>query len=119
MKIIVAEDDQTSKDYISIIIGDLAKEIIFTGTGADTVEECRKNPDTDLILMDIQMPEMNGYNATEEIRRFNADVIIIAQTAYGLSGDKERSIKAGCNAYISKPVKKDELIAMIEDLFTV
>ena len=117
LKIIVAEDDQTSKDFISIIIGDLAREIIFTGTGADTVEECRKNPDTELILMDIQMPDMNGYSATEEIRRFNTDVKIIAQTAYGLSGDKEKSIKAGCNAYIPKPVKKDELIAMIEDLF--
>ena len=65
--------------------------------------------------MDIQLPGINGYEATQQIRQFNNDVVIIAQTAYGLSGDKEKAIAAGCNAYISKPIKEHELISLIQE----
>jgi CheY-like chemotaxis protein len=64
--------------------------------------------------MDIQLPKMNGYEATRKIREFNKDVIIIAQTAYGLSSDKENSLEAGCNDYISKPIKKADLVEIIK-----
>ena len=67
--------------------------------------------------MDIQMPGMNGYEATEQIRQFNKEVIIIAQTAFGLSGDREKAIEAGCNDYISKPIKNDELLRLIDKYF--
>ena len=53
--------------------------------------------------MDIRMPDLNGYEATRQIRQFSKDVIIIVQTAFGLSGDREKAIEAGCNDYISKP----------------
>ena len=55
------------------------------------------------------MPEMDGHEATRQIRKFNKDVIIIAQTAYALEGDKEKAIAAGCDDYISKPINVDEL----------
>jgi CheY-like chemotaxis protein len=67
--------------------------------------------------MDIQMPEMSGYEATRQIREFNKEVIIIAQTAYGFSGDREKAIEAGCNEYIAKPIKKAELLALILKYF--
>jgi CheY-like chemotaxis protein len=67
--------------------------------------------------MDIQMPEMNGYEATQQIRKFNKEVIIIAQTAFAMAGDKEKSIAAGCSDYISKPIKKDELELLIQKYF--
>jgi PAS domain S-box-containing protein len=114
LKIVIAEDDKTSEMFISIAIKPYTKEIIQVKTGIETVEICRNNPDIDLVLMDIQMPIMNGYDATRQIRQFNKDVIIIAQTAFGLSGDREKAIEAGCNDYISKPIKKDELIALID-----
>lgn len=63
------------------------------------------------------MPEMNGYEATRQIREFNKDVIIIAQTAFGLSGDREKAIKAGCNDYISKPINKVALTGLIQKYF--
>jgi CheY-like chemotaxis protein len=66
--------------------------------------------------MDIQMPEMGGYEATKQIREFNKEVIIIAQTAYGLAGDKEKALDAGCNDYISKPIKKEVLLHKIGKL---
>jgi CheY-like chemotaxis protein len=64
--------------------------------------------------MDIRMPEMNGYEATRAIREFNKDVVIIAQTAFTLIGDRDNAINAGCNEYISKPIKRNQLLALIE-----
>ena len=114
LKVLIAEDDETSEMLMSIAMKPYSKEIIEAKTGVAAVEIFRKNPDIDLILMDIQMPDLNGYDATRQIRQFNKNVIIIAQTAFGLLGDRERAIEAGCNDYIAKPIKKDELIAMIE-----
>jgi len=63
------------------------------------------------------MPEMDGLEATREIRKFNREVVIVAQTAYGLTGDREKALKAGCNEYISKPVVIEELKSLIKKLF--
>jgi PAS domain S-box-containing protein len=114
LKILIAEDDEISEMLMSIAMKPYCKDILEAKTGFAAVETCRKNPDIDLILMDIQMPDLNGYDATLQIRQFNRNVIIIAQTAFGLSGDREKAIEAGCNDYIAKPIKKDELIAIIE-----
>ena len=102
---------------LSINVSEFSNEIIKASTGTEAVEICRNNPDTDLILMDIQMPEMNGYEATRQIRKFNKDVVIIAQTAYGLSGDVEKSLDTGCNDYIKKPINKLELDSLIQKYF--
>jgi hypothetical protein len=117
LKILIAEDDIPSEILISIIIEELSSEILKVKTGIEAVEACRNHPDIDLILMDIQMPEMNGYEATRQIRNFNKDVIIIAETAYGLSGDRDKSIKAGCNDYIPKPINKDDFLELIHKYF--
>ncbi len=67
--------------------------------------------------MDIQMPEMDGYEATRQIRKFDKDVIIIAQTAFGIMGDRQKAIDAGCNDYISKPINQDNLMGLIRKYF--
>jgi len=113
LKILIAEDDETSKIFLSILIKDISREVLQTANGMETVEKCRSNPDIDLILMDINMPEMDGYEATRQIRQFNQKVVIIAQTAFGLVGDREKSIQAGCNDYISKPIASKDLQALI------
>ena len=64
--------------------------------------------------MDIQMPDLNGHDAVRQIRGFNKDVIIIAQTAYGLSGDRDKAIEAGCNDYLSKPINSELLTVLIQ-----
>jgi CheY-like chemotaxis protein len=117
LKILIAEDDEVSEILISTVITTFCKEVLKVRTGVETIEACRNNPDIDLILMDIQMPEMNGYEATRQIRQFNNNVIIIAQTAYGLTGDSEKAIAAGCNDYISKPIKKDRLLELMKKYF--
>ena len=113
LNILITEDDEASEKLISIAVEEFSKKVICVQDGLKAVEECRKNPNIDLILMDMQMPIMNGYLATSEIRKFNKDVIIIAQTAYALEGDREKAIAAGCNDYISKPIKVNELNLLI------
>ena len=117
LKILIVEDDETSEMLIAIDVKKFSKEIIKVKNGFEAVEACRNNPDTDLILMDIQLPEMNGYEASRQIRQFNQDVVIIAQTAFGLAGDREKAIEAGCNDYIAKPINKRELMALILKYF--
>ncbi|MCF8217986.1 MAG: PAS domain S-box protein [Bacteroidales bacterium] len=114
LSVMIAEDDKTSKMFFNAILEDTVDKIIYTTSGKETINKCRENPDTDIILMDIKMPDINGYDATREIRKFNQDVIIIAQTAYGLSGDKEKALEAGCNEYISKPINKELLFEKIK-----
>ena len=118
LKILIAEDDEPSEILLSTFVKPLGKEIINVHNGIDAVEACLNNPDIDLVLMDIQMPKMSGYDATRNIREFNKDVVIIAQTAYGLSSDREKAIEAGCNDYISKPINDNELKRLIQKHFS-
>ena len=114
LKILIAEDDTTSGLLINIIVEKLSREIIKVRSGLEAIEACRQHPDLDLVLMDIQMPEMGGYEATQLIRQFNKEVVIIAQTAFGLSGDREKALAAGCTDYISKPINKLLLLELIQ-----
>ncbi len=113
LKILIAEDDELSERLLSIIVQKFGNEIISVKTGTEAVAACLNNPDINLVLMDILMPEIDGYEATRQIRKFDKNVIIIAQTAYALEGDKEKAIAVGCNDYITKPIKTDELKLMI------
>jgi len=118
LKILIIEDDETSEMLLSIAVQKLGSEIISVKTGTEAVVACLNNPDIDVVLMDIQMPGMNGYEATSKIREFNKDVIIIAQTAFALEGDREKAIASGCNDYLAKPIKKNELLKKIEKLLS-
>lgn len=113
LNILIVEDDEGSEELITITVRKLAKRIVNARTGTEAVKTCRKDPEIDLILMDIQIPEIDGYEATRQIRGFNKDVIIIAQTAYAIQGDKEKAILSGCNDYISKPIKANDLRQMV------
>lgn len=117
LKILIADDDDSSQQLISIIVQNFSKQLLLAQTGIEAVEACRLNPDIDLILMDIKMLDMNGYEATQQIRQFNKDVVIIAQTAFGFTGEKEKAIEAGCNDYISKPINREELNELIQKYF--
>lgn len=114
LKILIVEDDEASQCLISIIVKKFARKIIIVSSGFEAVEACKNNPDIDMIFMDIQIPIINGYEATRQIRQFNKDVVIIAQTAFALAGDREKAINTGCNDYISKPILERDLIGVIQ-----
>ncbi|PKP33435.1 MAG: hypothetical protein CVT99_00330 [Bacteroidetes bacterium HGW-Bacteroidetes-16] len=117
LKILIAEDDPTSEVFITLVLKSMSKEMIIARTGTEAVKACQHHPDIDLVMMDIKMPEMDGYEAARQIRQFNKEIIIIAQTAYALVGDGEKAIAAGCNDYIAKPINRDHLINMIKNHF--
>lgn len=86
-------------------------------TGVEAVEICSNTTCIGLVLMDIRMPVMDRYVVTCQIRQFNKEVIIIAQTSYGVSGDREKAIDAGCNDYLSKPIYKGDLLGLMQKYF--
>ncbi|MCF8381370.1 MAG: PAS domain S-box protein [Bacteroidales bacterium] len=117
LKILIVDDDETSDMLICAILEEISLEILHAKNGLEAIEYCRNNPDLDLIFMDIKMPVLGGYDTTRQIRQFNKDVIVIAQTAYGLLGDREKAIEAGCSDYITKPISKSELLLLIRKYF--
>ncbi len=117
LKVLIVEDDPTSDYLLSILVKEFSSEVLHAKNGLEAVEICRKNTDIDLVLMDVKMPLMDGYKATDEIRKFNSDVVIVAQSAHGLAGDKEKAIEAGCNAHLSKPIIEKELAELVQQLF--
>jgi len=117
LKILIVEDDEISGMLLLFMVKDFGKIVLRARNGVEAVEISRNNPDIDLILMDIQMPELNGDEATRQIRQFNKEVIIIAQTGLVLYKDKKSLIKAGCNDYLSKPIDKTKLFTLIQKYF--
>jgi CheY-like chemotaxis protein len=114
LKVLVAEKDEMSNLILPKIFQNIAKEILHAKTGVEALTCCMNNPDIDLVLMDIRMLETNRYKATRQIRQFNKDLIIIAQTARGfIWRDRKKAIKAGCNDYITKPIDKTILHELI------
>ncbi len=116
-KVLIVEDDQSSRLYLNKILERTGVILLNASDGQEAIDVALKNPDIDIILMDIQLPVIDGYKSTEKIREFMPDVIIIAQTAYGLLGDKEKIIESGFNDYIIKPILSQNLIEkMISNL---
>ena len=113
LKILIAEDDIISFTYLSTLLLKLGHEIIHAKNGKEAIEICKSQEDIDIILMDIKMPEIDGLEATMEIRKFNKSIYIIAQSAYVFEDDFINSKKVGCNEFLTKPIDKNELIHMI------
>jgi signal transduction histidine kinase/CheY-like chemotaxis protein len=119
LKILIAEDDETSCQFLSLLVKNFSKEILEAKTGVEAVEHCRNNSDIDIIFMDIRMPEMNGYDAVRRIREFNSEVVIIAQTAYAFSSDRAKAAEAGCTDFITKPIQSEELTRIVKQYFAI
>ncbi len=109
-QILIAEDDHSNYYFLYEAIKDTGVKVIWAKDGEETLEMFRENQDLDLVLMDIHMPLMNGYECTRIIKEERPGLPVIAQTAYAMSGEREVSREAGCNDYLSKPIKVSELL---------
>jgi PAS domain S-box-containing protein len=116
---LIAEDDKFSYKFLEGFLKQTRAEVLRAADGREAVEICRTNPNIDLVLMDIQMPEMNGLEATEEIKKFNRNLPVIAQTANAISEERQRCLEAGCDDFITKPVNITELYAKINKWLSV
>ena len=110
--IVIAEDVATNYLLVKKSLRKTEVELIWAKNGQEAVDECKNNA-VDLVLMDIRMPIMNGLEATRQIKQLFPDLPIIAQTAYAMDGDRERSLQAGCDDYIAKPINLKEFIELI------
>lgn len=117
LKVLIAEDDKISELLITKLLNKFSRKIIIARNGKEAIEKCKMHQDIDIALMDIKMPEIDGYKAVSEIRKFNKDLIIIAQTANALNNDKAKLLNAGFNEYISKPIEKNSLTNVINKYF--
>jgi len=113
-KILIVEDDLASFQILEAIMHELQIQIIQTDDGEKAVEICKADKDINLVIMDIKLPVMNGYEATRQIRKFRKDLPVIAQTSYAMKEDKKKCIQAGCNDYISKPIDINILITKMD-----
>jgi CheY-like chemotaxis protein len=109
-KILIVEDDLSSRLYLNKILEKAGVVILNAGDGQEAVDTALTNPDIDIILMDIQLPVLDGYSALTMIREVRKDMVVIAQTAYGLLGDKEKILNSGFNDYVIKPILSQNLI---------
>ena len=112
--ILIGEDELINYRLLEVILSKTRVKLIHGVNGPKTLKLFIENPTVNLILMDIKMPEMDGCDVTKEIRKLNASVPIIAQTAYALEEEKIKSLEAGCNAYITKPINKKDLLCLID-----
>jgi len=110
--ILVVEDEDSNFFLMDRILKRTGVKLIWAKNGMDAIEIC-KTQSIDVILMDIRMPVMDGYEATQIIKKGHPHIPVIAQTAYALKGEKEKSLAAGCDNYIAKPINAKELLAML------
>jgi len=111
--ILVAEDDDVNFLYINEIFRGTGAEILHAVNGKEAVNMCLNDARIGIVLIDIKMPVMNGYEAIRKIREFRPGLPIVAQTAFALSNEMLKAFNAGSNDYISKPFKKDQLLAIV------
>lgn len=111
--ILIAEDDSVNYEYLHELLSGYNLNLSRTITGKETIEKALSDDRINLILMDIQIPETDGWEATKQIKRNKPSLSIIAQTAYATPGDRKKSLEAGCDGYISKPIHHDKLIRLI------
>jgi two-component system, cell cycle response regulator DivK len=112
--ILVVEDDEISLEFLKELFEPFKTKVLYAYNGRDAVEICRSEKTIDLVLMDVQLPVMNGREAMKEIKLLTPDLPVIAQTAFAMSGDREKYLRDGFDDYISKPINVQELISIIE-----
>ena len=112
--ILIAEDDDLNYKYLQVLFSNFNVRIIRAFNGQEAVEKGLTDESINLVLMDMKMPILDGYEATRKLKAIKPNLPIIATTAYALSGDREKALAAGCDEYVSKPLLKEDLFEKIE-----
>ena len=112
--ILITEDQESNFMLLEVLLGIWGVNTIRACNAQEAVDMCNENKKIDLVLMDIRLPDFSGLEATRLIKNVHPDLPIIAQTAYAIIGDREKALDAGCNEYITKPIRKDKLFELLE-----
>ncbi len=114
--VLIAEDDGITRILFKKILKGENMTILYARNGQEAVDLAEHHPEINLVLMDIKMPLVNGYEATRQIKKLRPDLPIIAQSAFTAPEDREKAIQAGCDCFIKKPINKGELLELIHKL---
>ena len=112
--VLIVEDNETSNIYFEVALRKTKANLIWAKNGFDAVEIVKINNSIDLILMDINMPKMDGIEATKIIKSLYPNIIIVVQTAFLLSGEEQMCQEAGCDEFITKPIRLKYLLDTID-----
>jgi CheY-like chemotaxis protein len=112
--VLVVEDVMYNYELIKEMLEPTQIKCIHAENGSVAVDVCKTNPNINVVLMDLQMPVLNGFEATKQIKDINKNLPIIAQTAYAFSNDKVKAIAAGCDDYLTKPFSENELLRILK-----
>jgi len=112
--ILIAEDVESNYLYLKAVLSKLNANVFWAKNGIEVLDICEKEEIMDLVLMDLQMPEMNGYEATQILKEKYPDLPVVAQTAFAMSDDREKALDAGCDDYLAKPIKSKDLLSIAE-----
>ncbi len=117
-KTVLAVDDVAfNLDLITLFFRKTGAKMLFAANGREALDTCIANPQIDIVLMDIQMPVMNGLDATREIRKIYPGIPVIAITAFVHADDKQRCFDAGCNNFLSKPCSRADMLMTVNKYF--
>jgi CheY-like chemotaxis protein len=111
--ILVAEDEDSNYELLEVLIKLTSARVIRAKDGQEAIDLCKTVPEINMVLMDLKMPGTTGYQATIEIKKIRPELPIVAQTAYAMPGDRSKALEAGCDDYLSKPIKKQPLMEKI------
>ncbi len=111
--LLIAEDDETNYLYLEVLLKPRVKQVDWARNGKEAVQMAQ-HKQYDLVFMDLKMPVMSGEEATRIIKRQYPELPVIATTAYAMQEEKEKARAAGCDAYLSKPINKNDLLALVE-----
>jgi len=112
--ILIAEDEITSYEFLRIFFTKMNIRVLWAKNGIEAIDMCQSDPLIDLVLMDIKMPILNGYESTRKIKKMLPGMPIIAQTAHAMPSEKEEALNSGCDDYLSKPIEMVQLKALLE-----
>lgn len=116
--ILIGEDEEFNFKFLENVLSPSKVNILWGINGKEVIELFNSNTNIDLVLLDIKMPKMNGYEVLKEIKKTNRNIPVVAQTAYAMRGDKEKLLNEGFSDYISKPIKVETLLNLIHTIFT-
>ncbi|WP_339737112.1 response regulator [uncultured Sunxiuqinia sp.] len=112
--VLIVEDNENSNSYFKAALHKFGVTTLSAGNGKQAVQMFGENKQIDLVLMDLNMPEMDGFEATQKIKSMRPEVPVIAQSAYILSGEEKRSIEAGCDEFLAKPIRLSSLVDVLQ-----
>ncbi len=112
--VLVVEDEDSNYDLVEAFLRRGKATIVRCDNGKEAVNYCMEHQNMDIILMDINMPKLNGFEATTIISGLQPNIPIVALTAYAMEGDREKTLEAGCVDYMAKPLDQMEFMAMVD-----